>query len=372
MLIGRYAVNPLFQLFSQTRNAEIFTALALLVVLATAAATGSAGLSLTLGAFLGGMIISESPYRHVIQTEARPFRNLLLGFFFITVGMSLDWRILVAHWAEILAFLFVLIVFKAVLVAAAARLVGWSAPGAVQLGFLLAQGSEFVFVIVAMPMVRETLGEAMTGVVITGIAASLMVTPSLVSLGNGLSRLLRLGATVPSSEAGPGTRTAPVIIIGLNDVGRSVADALEAHEIPYDAIEQDHDRFQAAVTDGYPVAYGDPGDVRLMATLAYEDREAIVVTSIDRKAADALTLVMNERYPDLTCFVAVENEADRTHYESLGVRPVINRSVPCGLELAAAVLRHQHVDEPDIQTWMRRHQERALQSRAAAPALVTS
>jgi CPA2 family monovalent cation:H+ antiporter-2 len=371
VLIGRYAVNPLFQLFSRTRNAEIFTALALLVVLSTAVATGSAGLSLTLGAFLGGMIISESPYRHVIQTEARPFRNLLLGFFFITIGMSLNWHILLTHWAEILAFLFVLIMFKAVLVAVAARLVGWSVPGAIQLGFLLAQGSEFVFVIVAMPMVRQALGEAMTGVIITGIAASLMLTQSLVFLGNGLIRILRLGANVPASEAEPGARTAPVIIIGLGDVGRSVADALEAHEIRYDAIEQDYDRFLSATADGYPVAIGDPRDVRLMVTLAYEDREAIVVTSNRHEAVDALTLVMHERYPNMTCFIAVEDEADREHYASRGLRPVINRSVPCGLDLAAAVLRHQHVDEPDIQLWMRRYQERALQSRASTPVLVS-
>jgi CPA2 family monovalent cation:H+ antiporter-2 len=372
VLIGRYAVRPLFQLFSQTRNEEIFTAMALLVVLATAAATGSAGLSLTLGAFLGGMIISESPYRHVIKTEAKPFRNLLLGFFFITVGMSLDWRTLVAHGSEILVFLFALIMIKALLVAAAARIFGWSTPGSVQLGFLLAQGSEFVFVIVAMPMVREALGEAMVGVIITGIAASLMLTPSLVSVGNRLIRILRLGeTTVPTSETVPGTATPPVIVFGMKAVGRSVADALEAHDIAYDAIEKDHDRFLAASADGYPVAFGDPGDVRLMETLAYNEREAVVITIIKHEEADTMKLVIHDRYPNLTCFIAVENEADKAHFDGFGVRAVVNRSIPCGLDLAAAVLRHQRIDESRIQAWMRRQHERALQGSATAPVLVT-
>lgn len=373
VLIGRYAIKPVFLLFSQTRNEEIFTAMALLVVLATAAATGVAGLSLTLGAFLGGMIISESPYRHIIQTEAKPFRNLLLGFFFITVGMSLDWRTLVAHWAEILVFLFILIAIKAVLVAAAARIFGWSLPGAVQLGFLLAQGSEFVFVIIAMPMVREALGEAMAGVIITGIAVSLMLTPTLVSTGNVLIRIFKLSpAMIPGIETATVTKQAPVIVFGMNNVGRSVADALEANDIPYDAIDKDHERFLAASADGYPVAFGDLNDVRLMETLAYADREAIVITVINHSDADALKLVLHDRYPNLTCFIAVETESDKVYFESIGLRAVVNRSVPCGLDLAAAVLRHLHIDESRVHMWMHRQQERALQNSAGIAVPVTN
>jgi len=372
VLIGRYAVRPLFQLFSQTRNEEIFTAMALLVVLATAAATGSAGLSLTLGAFLGGMIISESPYRHVIKTEAKPFRNLLLGFFFITVGMSLDWHTLVAHWSEILVFLFALIMIKTLLVAFAARVLGWSSLGSVQLGFLLAQGSEFVFVIIAMPMVRAELGEAMVGVIVTGIAASLVLTPGLVSMGKKLTRMLKLSTTTLASGVTAGrTSTAPVIVFGMNAIGRSVADALEAHDIPYDAIDSDHDRLLAASADGYPMAFGNPGDVRLMETLAYAEREAIVITIINREEADTLKLVMKDRYPNLTCFIAVETEADKAHFEGTGLKAVVNRSVPCGLDLAAAVLRHQRIDEAGIKAWMQRQHERALQDTASEPVLAT-
>jgi len=364
VLIGRYIIKPLFRRLSKTRDEEVFTAAALLVVLATAAATGGAGLSLTLGAFLGGMIISETPFRHLIQTEAKPFRNLLLGFFFITVGMSLDWRTLVAHWAEILVFLSALIAIKAVLITAAARVFRWSTPGSVQLGFLLAQGSEFVFVIIAMPMVRETLGEGTVGVVITGIAASLALTPSLAALGHRLARTLRrrLEASVPTGETVPRATTAPVIVFGMGDVGRTVVDALEANAVSYEAIEMDYDRFLAASADGYPVAFGDPADVRLMETLAFAEREAAVVTIVRHEVAKALEPIMRDRYPNLTRFVAVDTDEDRVRLEALGMRPVVNRSVPRGLDLAASVLRFQRVDEAEIQVWMRRQQERALQA----------
>jgi len=151
ILIGRFVANPAFRLLARTGNDEVFTAAALFIVLATAAATGALGLSLTLGAFLAGMIVAETPYRHVIRTEARPFGALLLGFFFITVGMGLDWRIMLeqAHW--IAAALFGLLAVKTALTIAAALLNGWSRPGAIQLGFVLAQGSEFGLVILALP-----------------------------------------------------------------------------------------------------------------------------------------------------------------------------------------------------------------------------
>ena len=366
-LIGRYAIKPVFRIFSRTRNEEIFTAMALLVVLATAAATGTAGLSLTLGAFLGGMILSESPYRHVIQTEAKPFRNLLLGFFFITVGMSLDWHVLLAGWFKILVFVVVLVALKAALVAISARLFGWSTPGSVQLGFLLAQGSEFVFVIIAMPMVREALGEQVVGIVITGVALSLMLTPSLASLGNTLARRLKRSAAVvvPTAETTPSATRPPIVVYGMDGIGRSVADALEAHGIAYDALEGDYDRFLAASADGYPVAFGNLGDVRLMGTLAYGERDALVIATPRYDVAETLSPTMHERYPDLPCFIAVESSDDKARYEKLGLRPVVDRSMPRGLDLAAAVLRFEHVDEASIAAWMQRQQERALQAAAA-------
>jgi len=372
MLFGRYAIKPLFRFFSQTRNEEVFTAFALLVVLATAAATGRSGLSLTLGAFLGGMIISETPYRHLIQTEAKPFRNLLLGFFFITVGMSLDWRILLDQWPVILIFLVVLVLVKAILIAVAARVFAWSTPGSVQLGFLLAQGSEFVFVIIAMPTVRAALGENTVGVVITGVAASLACTPSLAALGNTLARLLKQRATmsVPVSETTPRITYPPVMIFGMDDVGRTVADALEANGVLYDAIESNHDRFLAASADGYPVAFGNLSDVRLMETLAYGEREAIVLSHVGFEVAEAVKPIVQDRYPKLTRFIGIDSDNEKARFEKIGLHPVVNRSYPPGIDLAAAVLHHLKIDEARIGPWIQRQQERALQLKAASADLL--
>jgi CPA2 family monovalent cation:H+ antiporter-2 len=152
-----------------------------------------------------------------------------------------------------------------------------------------------------------------------------------------------------------------VVVFGMGDIGRTVADALEAHGVPYDAIEGDYDRFLDASADGYRVAFGQPSDVRLMHTLAFAEREVVVATQVGYEAAEALELVMRERYPSLICFAAVDTDADKARFQKLGLRAVINRSVPQGLDLAAAVLRHQGIEEANIHAWMQRQQERMLQ-----------
>ena len=178
LLIGRYAARPALTLLARTNSPEIFTATALFLVLATAAATGALELSLTLGAFLAGVIVAETPYKTGVKTEAKPFGALLLGFFFITVGMALDWRVLVAEAPLILAALAALMIGKTVLTFIAALLSGWSRPGATQLSFLTAQGSEFGLVLLALPAVSGALGAQAAAVLVGATAASLALTPA--------------------------------------------------------------------------------------------------------------------------------------------------------------------------------------------------
>jgi Trk K+ transport system NAD-binding subunit len=152
----------------------------------------------------------------------------------------------------------------------------------------------------------------------------------------------------------------------MGEVGRCVADALEANGLRYDAVEMNYERFLAASADGYRVAFGDLGDIRLMETLAMAERSTVVVTIVRYELSKALTPIMRDRYPNLIRFIAVDNEDDRARFEAIGMRAVVNRSVPQGIDLAAAVLRSQGVNESKIVAWMRREQERALEQKGGA------
>lgn len=365
ILIGRFLIGPLFKVLAKTNNSEIFTAAALLIVLVTAGATGLWDLSLTLGAFLGGMIISETPYRHVIRTEVKPFRGLLLGFFFITVGMALDTTVLLRAWGQILLFLLLLLSLKTVLIFLTARLLGAPLQNALQLGFLLSQGSEFAFVILGMPALRSVLGPEWVAVAMTGVAASLALTPVLTKSGYRFAKRLasrEMAACQQGIKSSLPPEIPPVVVFGMGEVGRRVADALESHHIAYTALEMAHDRFVRANADGYVVAFGDLADLRLMETLQIEQRMTVVITLARYEISQELTPILRERYPHLKRFVAVDTAEEKAKFDALGMKAVVTRSIPRGLDLAAAVLLGHGIDEQTLYGWMRREQERALET----------
>ena len=261
LLLARFVVRPFFDLVARTRNEEVFTATALLVALAAAFATGSIGLSLTLGAFLGGTMLAESPYRPIIQSEIKPFRGLLLGFFFISVGLSLDVAMLMRHWQWILGGTLVLLVVKGALNALASLVFRWSVPGSTQLGLLLAQGSEFAFVLLSLPPMRALVGAEASGAAIAVVALSLALTPTLAEVGRALAGSMRRRAMrATDAELQPHDMVGPVLIVGMGPRGRTVADALVEFEIDYTAIEHDPRLLRDAVADGYNAVFGDLGD----------------------------------------------------------------------------------------------------------------
>ncbi|MEO1039222.1 MAG: cation:proton antiporter [Pseudomonadota bacterium] len=355
ILVGRLIADPAFRILARTRNQEVFTAAALFIVLATAAATGALGLSLTLGAFLAGMIVAETRYKPRIQGEAQPFGALLLGFFFITVGMGLDWRVLLGDALWILAAVAALFVVKTALTYIAALLNGWSLSGAAQLAFVLAQGSEFGLVILALPAVASALGAEVAAILVAASALSLALTPAWAGFGLFIARRI---AALRTRQAGPKEASPdearPILLFPMNDTGRLALDALNAFDIPVVAIDSDPDRFLAAVADGYQVTFGDPSDMRLMNAVGVTNARALALGATRYEISREVTPYVREHYPDLDRFVAVESEADRARHAALGMTAVISSGAPEGLAFAAKLLRASGIEEDQVSDWMRK------------------
>ncbi len=361
VLLARLVVRPVFDLVARGRNEEVFTAMALLVALAAGWATGLAGLSVTLGAFLGGMIIAETPYRPIIQSEIKPFRGLLLGFFFISVGLSLDLGALARQWLAVLGIAVALIAAKVVLNAAASLVFRWSVPGSTQLGFLLAQGSEFAFVVLALPPVHAIVGSAETSVIMAAVALSLAATPTLAETGRTLAGRLRMQRKqMADDELQPRGLVAPVLIVGMGAVGRTLADALIEADIGYAAIERDQRRFADALADGYKVAFGDTEDTRIWEPVALHGRRISVLTAPSFEIASALTPTAQLLYPGLKRIAVVRDEAEGQRFRAAGIQAVVDRGEPPGIGVAATVLIELGVEASVMDAWMRRQQARAL------------
>jgi CPA2 family monovalent cation:H+ antiporter-2 len=367
--LARLVVRPLFDLIARTDNAEVFTASALLVVLAASWVTGSIGLSLTLGGFLGGMIIAETPYRPIIQAETKPFRNLLLSFFFISVGLSLDLASLGQHWAAMIAVAILFIAVKIATNAASSLIFRWSVPGSVQLGFLLAQGSEFAFVILSMPAMRRLVGDTAAAIVISSVALSLALTPALAKAGRKIAGKMRARRKAKDErELIQRELAAPVLIIGMGPIGRTIADALTEFEIDYAAIEKDQKTFAEANADGYTVVFGDAADPRIWEPLAMHDRKIAIITAPNIDVSRELTPITSRAYPRLKRFVVVGGPAERDAFAAAGLTAIIDGGVPPGLDIAVAVLRELGLDDSAVRQWAKAEQARTAEAYATAEA----
>ena len=354
VVLARLIVEPLLTMIVRTQNEEVFTATALVVALAAGWATANAGLSMSLGAFLGGMILADTPYRAVIQSEIKPFRGLLLGFFFITVGLSLDIPVLTHSWFFIIAVAVLIVAAKVLSNMAASLVFRWSTPGSMQLGFLLAQGSEFAFVILSLPATQRLVGQDTASVLIGAVALTLAATPTIAETGRVLAGRMRSRSTQASNqELIPLEGTAKVLIVGMGPSGRIIADAMIAFNISYLAIEANDIRLRDAIADGYDVLYGDLNDPRLWEPMVVSTRKLNILTEPNLELSTEWIPALSRRYPDLRLIVIVANEAEAEKFAALNLRSVTYQPEQ-GHDLALKILLELGVDSEDAADWIRK------------------
>jgi len=365
--LSRVAVRPLVDLAARTGADEIFTAAALFFALGAGWVGGQIGLSITLGAFLGGVALADTPYRHTVAAEIKPFRGLLLGFFFISVGASLDLATLVRAWPWVFLATIGLFAVKAASNVASSLIFRWSIPGSIQLGFLIAQGSEFAFVLLTAPSMKTRIGADRSAVVIASVALSLALTPAVASAGRQLAGNLRRRYMRANDPELMPMLTAPVLVVGMGRRGRTVADALNHFAIPYAAVERNPRQLKNAVADGYPAVFSDMADTRLWNAIAARDRKLSVLTGSRYEDVEPLGHYTRTTYPGLRRIAAVSNADESARFLTLGVEPVVDAAAMPGLDLAAFVLREMGIEEAHIAAWLQEKCARASQTRASKP-----
>ena len=361
ILAGKFLIEPIFRTLAVIRNEEAFTAFTLLFVLAAACATAMTGLSLTLGAFLAGLAVSGTPFRHEVQTEMAPFRSLLLSFFFISIGLSIDVPALVRNLPLVLAAAFGLLALKTVLGFAAARLNGWSVPGATQLAFLLAQGSEFTLVVLSLGAVVTGMPGPLMSSVVAAVALSLALAPAWAGLGSRLSREIVRRTQTEKPKAVPQPEPLldrPVIVVGMSQAGRLAVDALQDHGIPYIATEFDPDRMLSAVADGYRVSFGDASNMKLIEAIGGNNARAMVLGVPRFEVSQSVTPTVARRFPDLKRFVSVDNAEDQERFSALGIRAHLTGGEPRGIEMVIDMLHALQVPEERVSAWLSHETER--------------
>lgn len=365
LILAPLVLRPLFQLASRAAGAEAFFALALLVAISTATLTGMAGLSMALGAFLAGIMLAETEFSRAIESHLLPFKGLLLGVFFMSVGMSINLPILTPNLGYILLAVVGLIALKTALVVTIAPIFRLPLGQALEIGLLLSQAGEFGFVLIniAMPMglVPHDLGQFTLAV----IGLSMLTTPLLASVAMRLSKwihknddaleMIKLSAGLEGAES-------HVLIAGFGRVGRVISEVLTAENIPWTAIDKNVRVVVAARHKKMPVWYGDLSQQGLLERAGLGKSLALVVTVDDPNSLAHILHLAKRAAPSVPIFARTR---DRTQSRSLvgaGATQLLPENVELAFQLSAHVFRTLQMDEDTIQRRLAflRHEMRIL------------
>jgi len=341
---GQRVMRWWLTLVVRRKSEELFVLNLLLVTLGLAWLTELAGLSLALGAFIAGMLIAETEFKHQVETDIRPFHDVLLGLFFITVGMKLDAGSVLAYWPLVLAMTVLPVLFKFALVTALARIWG-AAPGtAIRTGLYLAQAGEFGFVLLALATERGLLPETLQSPVLASMVLSMLLTPIIFMYSNRI--VMRLSSSDWLLQSVAMTTIAKrtinieshVIICGFGRSGQNLARLLELEKIPYFALDLDPDRVRQATAAGQNVAFGDAARLQSLVAAGMARASTLVISYHDTPSALRILDLVRNHAPKLPVIVRTIDDSDIERLRSAGATEVVPEAIEGSLMLASHAL----------------------------------
>ena len=341
---GQRVMRWWLTIVARRKSEELFVLNLLLVTLALAWLTELAGLSLALGAFIAGMLISETQYKHQVETDIRPFHDVLLGLFFISVGMLLDWHEVVNHWALVLVLILLPVLFKLVMITALARLLGATAGVALRTGLYLAQAGEFGFVLLALAQGNNLVPPTLMNPVLASMVLSMLATPFMIMYSSRIvmklvsSEWLHQSLQMTTIASKSMSVNKHVIICGYGRCGQNLGRLLEHEGIPYIALDLDPDRVRQAAAAGNSVVFGDA--VRLQALIAagLVRASAVVVTYLDTASALKVLANTHTHAPTVPVIVRTVDDRDLEKLKAGGATEVVPEAIEGSLMLASHAL----------------------------------
>lgn len=359
---GRWLLHPLFHLIAERRSPELFTLTVLLVALLAAWTTNSLGLSLAFGAFLAGMMLGETEFRHQVEATIRPFRDVLLGLFFIGIGMLVDPQVLARIWHWALAGALAMLVIKTILVTLIVRFSGLDIQTALRTGLLLAVGGEFGFAVLAIALDSQVIATGPGQVLLSSVLFSMIAAPVLIRFNHVIARALTGRRSSDSSAASesanlhapPTPKKKHVIICGFGRIGQGVAHLLEEEGIPYTALDLDPSRVKEARTAGEPVFYGDASVVGVLDGIGIADARLVVIAHEDVSSAIRTLAQIRHMRPELPVMVRTRDETHVGELQAAGALEVVPETQEASLMIASQALLLLDVPRSRV---MRRIQE---------------
>jgi CPA2 family monovalent cation:H+ antiporter-2 len=342
---GRWLLRPLFLLIASVRSPELFSLAVLLAVLASAWATQAAGLSLALGAFLAGMMLAETEFRHQVEATIRSYREVLLGLFFITMGMLLDVRLLWTHLPLVSAVLIGMLVLKAAVVALVAQPATHSWFKSTRTGVVVALGGEFGFALLTLLLRKSLLDPALVQPLLAATVLSMVLSPFIIRNNRRITRAL-LGESGPAhSEALREERATlavaerdHVVICGFGRVGQNIARVLEKAGFEYIALDMDPYRIRMGRQAGDPVIFGDAGEGKVLENVGVAQASVVVVTFANPEVALRILRSVRALRPEVPILVRTQDDSKLESLQAAGATEVVPETFEASLMLLSHLL----------------------------------
>ncbi len=331
---GRFLLQPILHRVARARSQEIFTALVVVLVLGTALLTEHIGMSMAMGAFIAGLLIANSPYRHGIVAEIQPFRGLFVGLFFMSMGMSLDLGAFLAQPFSTLGLLVALLVVKFAVLWPLARLFGLSTTLSAAVGLLLAQSGEFGLILFAYTHQVQLIDTPLFQQLLLVVVLSMLVTPLIARLAQRL-------ATMPRDVKQAIKETRPpasIVVAGFGRVGRRIGQILTMAGKPFVAIDYNSSRVLQERANGHRIYYGDVRRPEVLRSVGVANADLVIITLDDFDATEEVVAAMNQVHPTVTTLVRGHNAEQCRRLRKLGASLVVSENLEASLELAREAL----------------------------------
>ncbi len=341
---GQKVMRWWLTLVARRKSEELFMLNLLLITLGLAWLTEHAGLSLALGAFVAGMLIAETEYKHQVETDIRPFHDVLLGLFFITIGMMLDWRLVLERWPLVLLLLVLSLTFKLGLITGLTRLFGSPAGTSLRVGLYLAQAGEFGFVLLTLANQNRLVPPELFNPVLASMVISMLLAPLVIMGSNRIvTRLVGSDWLMQSVQMTQIARKSiaadkHVIICGYGRCGQNLARMLETEHMPYMALDLDPDRVRHAAAAGHSVVFGDAARLQALMAAGLSRASAVVVTYLDTASALKVLHHVRDHAPSVPVVVRTVDDQDIDKLQAAGAAEVVPEAIEASLMLASHAL----------------------------------
>lgn len=347
---GRFFLRPLFHIIAATRNAELFVSTALLIVLGMGWAMSQAGLSMELGALLAGVLLAETEYKHQIEADIKPFRGILLGLFFMTIGMLIDVFFIINNLGTIALIVISLLVGKMMIITFLCRLFQMPLSTSIRTGFALSQGGEFGFVLFGAAMALKIISPHITQILLAVIAITMLLTPLMFFVGNKLSSLIDKKSNDEPTPIDEEIQTLNnhILIAGFGRVGQTVAKVVSDAGYSYVALDLDQNRIKKCRSKTMQVYYGDASQIKVLEAAGVSKATSVVITLDEQATASRTVAALRAQYKDLPIYVRARDRKHIRHLETVGATAIVSEAAESSLQLGSIILSSLNVSTDEI------------------------